>query len=95
MIITVGPEKYEIDPANISNTEAILLEENTGLTLVDMADALDHGSAKAITGLVWLAWRRKDPTLQYEDVVFPMGEVDVNPVDEPADGQAEAAPKSD
>lgn len=94
MIIKVGADRYEIDPTAISNTEAILLEENTGLTLVEMADALDRGSAKAITGLVWLAWRRKDPTLLYEDVTFPMGDVDVNYVGEP-DGQVDGeAPKS-
>lgn len=91
MIIAVGTDRYEIEPSTISNVEAIAIEEAVGLTLVEMAEALDRGSAKAITALVWIAWSRKDPTLSFESVKFHMGTVDVNPAEE---GEAEA-PKVD
>lgn len=92
MRINIGPDVHHIDLAAMSNVEAIDIEEQTGFTVPELAEALNRGSAKAVTVITWVAWKRKDPTLAFTDVVFPLNTVTLS-MDDDAEPTENGTPK--
>ena len=76
MILHAGDEKFEISPKDILNIEAIAVKKKTGLDFQPWMEALSEFQAEAVTAFVWIAKKRQDPTLKFEDVNFPLGSVD-------------------
>jgi len=81
--ITVDGQVYDYDPAKMLNTEAIALQKVTGMRMTEWTTALTEGDAFALTGLVWLLWRRNDRDVSFDEVEFDIGSIDLQD-DEPA-----------
>lgn len=92
MKITVAGQVYEYDPERLLNTEAIALQRHTGFTPPEFGERLGKGDAIAMTGLVWLLWRREGKHVRWEDVEFDFADFQVDTEDEEAEVEAEAAP---
>ena len=90
-------EEYRFDPKKFLNAEAILLEKTIQLTWPEVMIGLNHGRVSAVTGVLWLLRKRKDPKLKFGDVVFNTGDLEViDPdTDERYDGGAEPLPEVD
>lgn len=78
------PRSWDFAPDRLLNVEAIAIEKVTGLTLAGLMAGIKAGSMTAITGLLWVLLRRKEPTLRFEQVQFSFSEVDFEVDDEEA-----------
>lgn len=67
--------EYPIMIAEITNTEARLLQEVTGLTYYHLAADLDRVGPDGKTAFLWLAMRKADHHVDYNELEFPMGKV--------------------
>lgn len=83
--ITVEGRTYVFDEDTADNTELMAIEDVTGLASIDLEDALNRGSMRAITALVWVLRRREEPALLFADVKFRVSSLrfDQGPDDEP------------
>lgn len=82
--VTVDGQVYDYDPAKMLNTEAIALQKVTGMRVTEWTTALQEGDAYALTGLVWLLWRRNGRDVPFDEVEFDIGALDLAD-DEPAE----------
>jgi hypothetical protein len=92
-VVTVDGETYQYDPAKMLNTEAMALQKVTGMKVPEWTDALKSGDAFALTGLVWLLWRRAGKHVKFDEVEFDIGGLDLQDDEEPdagASGDEEA-----
>lgn len=98
MKIIINDETYDFDPQSMTNIEAMALERAVGMTMGEWQKALQDGSTTALTGIVWLAMRRRDPGVKFSDVTFAFGALRVEddedeaPVD-PTDAAEEPTPE--
>lgn len=88
MKINVDGQVYEYDESRLMNTEAIALQRATGMKPGEFGEALNAGDAIAITGIVWLAWRREGRKVRFEDVEFNLAAFGIEG-DEPEPEQEE------
>ena len=82
MILHAGEEKWEISPDDILNVEAIAIKKKTGLDFKPWLEAMAAFDTEALTAFVWIAKKRQDPTMRYEDVTFPLSSIDFEMTDE-------------
>lgn len=82
MKLTVEDRVYELDRDSLTNVELMAIEDVTGLPFQRWIEALDGGSLKAITALVWIMRVREEPGLVFADVVFRAATLDVDLGDE-------------
>jgi hypothetical protein len=80
--VTVDGQVYDYDPAKMLNTEAIALQRVTGMTVPEWTTNLSTGDAYALTGLVWLLWRRNGREVAFDEVEFDIGQLDLTADDE-------------
>lgn len=85
MKITIDGQVYDYDPARMLNTEAIGLQKVTGMRMAEWTTALQEGDAFALTGLVWLLWRRNGREVSFDDVEFDIGALDLEDDEKPED----------
>ena len=88
MKVTVEGAVYEYDAGKLLNTEAIALQKETGMTPTEFGEALEKGDALAITGLVWLVWRRAGRNMKLSEVEFDLMSIDIEG-DEDEEGEEE------
>ncbi len=85
-----GRKTYTYEEEAVTTAEAILIEDETGLSWTEFKDAIQRNSVKAVVALVWVLRLREEPGLPLEQVVFKLGDLDSDAVDsEPT------APKED
>jgi len=60
---------YEFEEEEITFREAEALEEQTGLTMKEVFSELKDGASRALRAIVWLAVRRTDGELAYDDLL--------------------------
>ena len=82
MKITVDGQVFDYDASRLLNTEAIALQRVMGMPVPDWTKAMQKGDAIALTGLVWLLWRRAGRDVPFDDVEFDLGSIEVED-DEP------------
>lgn len=96
MILHAGDEKFEISPQDVLNVEAIAVKKKTGLDFQPWMEALAQFNAEALTAFVWIAKKRQEPTLRFEDVSFAMGSIDFEMTDEEkAEAEQQGVPKAE
>lgn len=81
--VTINGEKFDYDNSRLLNTEAIALQKVTGMTVQEWSTALKAGDAFALTGLVWLIWRRDGRETTFDAVEFDIATMEIED-DEPA-----------
>lgn len=95
MLIHIGQgedrKTYTFIRDRMMNVEAIAIERATGLTLLEVRDGLMSLSMTAVTAILWILRRREEPGLQFEDVNFELGDIEVELPDE--EPEEPAAPK--
>jgi len=75
--VTVDGQVFDYDPSKMLNTEAIALQKVTGMRMPEWTKSLSEGDAYALTGLVWLLWRRNGREVAFDDVEFDIGSIDL------------------
>jgi hypothetical protein len=91
--VTIDGQAYDYDPNRMLNTEAIALQKVTGMKMQEWTTALTEGDAFALTGLVWLLWRRGGREVKFDEVEFDIGSItleDDEPTEEPVGPTEEA-----
>jgi len=86
--VTIDGQVFDYDPTRMLNTEAIALQKVTGMRMQEWTTALTEGDAFALTGLVWLLFRRDGRDVAFDQVEFDMGSIVVED-DTPAEGEAD------
>jgi hypothetical protein len=87
--VTIDGQVFDYDPNRMLNTEAIAVQKVTGMRMKEWSAALEEGDAFALTGLVWLLWRRSGHEVAFDEVEFDIGSIRI---EEDADLGAEADP---
>ncbi len=82
---------YLFEYGKVRMQEAIPVEQETGLGLLDLVTLLPKLSPTALTAVIWLLRKREEPDLRFEDVDFALGDVDVEPIED----EETPAPKDD
>jgi hypothetical protein len=82
------PREWDFNPDLLPSYEAELIEEFTGWTYVEWWSHYRRGSMRAAHALLFMLLRRDEPTLQWGDVKFTIGEYDL-------EIEPEAVPKED
>lgn len=82
----VEPKSWPFDPEKMPSNELILIEQLTGMTFGEWADAITRGSMTALHAALWVLLRRADDTLEPSALVFTMDDVDV--IEEATKGKA-------
>ena len=80
------------DPIGIDSTEAELIEEAGGDswdTYDEWADLAERGGTRAFRALLWVCLRRKDPTLDFDSVVYRRNELSGEIVEDEPVGKGE------
>lgn len=96
MILHAGDEKFEITPDKILNVEAIAVKRKTGLDFKAWMQGLEDFDAEAVTALVWIAKKRIEPNVRYEDISFPLAQVEFELTeDEQAAAESATGPKAE
>ena len=84
MIVTFHREGLEdlvwdnFKPGRLMTPEAEAIEKVTGMSFARWGAALMEGYASAGRALVWVLRKRDEPTLRYSDVVFPVGDLELD-----------------
>jgi hypothetical protein len=73
--VTIDGQVFDYDPTRMLNTEAIALQKVTGMRMQEWTKALTEGDAFALTGLVWLLWRRAGRECAFDEVEFDIGSI--------------------
>lgn len=91
-------ETYEYVRGKMLNVEFGAMERVTGMIGEDLERALDKAGQNAITALIWVLRKRMNPRAKLEEVVFEVGELvveivndDGSPVDDDAEPGSEVA----
>lgn len=82
-------QTYIFDHAKLLNVEAIVIEKKTGLTVAALLFGLAAKSATAVTAAVWVLRKRAEPKLRFEDVVFAIGDCEIEDPDYDEDDELE------
>ena len=92
MKVTIDGEVYDFDSNKMLNTEVIALQKVTGLTLKAWNEGLQEGDVYALTGLVWLVYRRNGRIMTFDEVEFDIGSLAVEDPEQDAAQSTEAGP---
>lgn len=84
MKVSIDGQVFDYDPNRMLNTEAIALHKVTGMRMTEWSSALAEGDAFALTGLVWLLYRREGREVPFDEVEFDMGSIDIQDDEEAA-----------
>lgn len=99
MKVTIDGQVFDYNPNRMLNTEAIALQKVTGMRMQEWTSALTEGDAFALTGLVWLLYRREGNEVRFDEVEFDIGSIDIQDDEKPATeveaGPTEAAEAAD
>jgi hypothetical protein len=76
------PMSWDFDPANMNNRDAELIERHTGMTFGEWQDALGRNSMLALHGLLFVMLRGSRQGVKWDDIVFTLGELDLELSDE-------------
>ena len=87
--VTIDGQVFDYDPNRMLNTEAIALQKVTGMRMQEWTTALTEGDAFALTGLVWLLFRREGREMPFDEVEFDIGSI---ALEEDAEPEVEAGP---
>ena len=87
--VTIDGQVFDYDPTRMLNTEAIALQKVTGMRMQEWTTALTEGDAFALTGLVWLLFRREGREMPFDEVEFDIGSISL---EEDAEPEADADP---
>lgn len=97
-------EEHRFDARKFLTAEAINAEKVTGMSWAQIMINAQMGSVTALSAVLWLLRKRKDPKLRYADVVFNTGDIEIfdpdsderyaEPEPEP-DGESETVPADD
>lgn len=90
--VTIDGQVYDYDPSRMLNTEAIALQKVTGMRMQEWTTALTQGDAFALTGLVWLLWRRSGREVSFDEVEFDIGSISLEDDQEPQAEGDESGP---
>lgn len=88
--VTVDGEQYDIDFSDLSAIDSKDFRKAVGIPLASVLTERQDADIDVIAGLVWLARRKKEPRLSYEEVaesinfttdmdMKPAGEVEPDP----------------
>jgi hypothetical protein len=69
-------EEYPFDEGSLRNTEAIILEKQTGERMRDILESWGSGGALGITCMVWIAMRRNGRPVKFEDLEFDFADIE-------------------
>jgi hypothetical protein len=98
MKVTIDGRAFDYNPNRMLNTEAIALQKVTGMRMQEWTAALTEGDAFALTGLVWLLYRREGNEVRFDEVEFDIGSIEIHDDEAPAEadptGAAEVAAES-
>lgn len=75
--IRINGEAFDWDSDHHPMSEALAIEQATGLRYVDWENELGAGSMKAMCAFVWLVWRRNGRDVSYTDIVDGKVEIDL------------------
>ena len=81
--VTIDGQVFDYEPSKMLNTEAIALQKVTGMRMSEWTTALQEGDAFALTGLVWLLYRREGREMPFDEVEFDIGSIDIQADEEP------------
>lgn len=81
--VTIDGQVYDYNPTRMLNTEAIALQKVTGMRMQEWTTALTQGDAFALTGLVWLLWRRAGRECAFDEVEFDIGSISMDDDEQP------------
>lgn len=84
-------KSYLYQPKKLLNVEYIAIEQATGLGLEQLGEGLINLSMTTVTALVWVLRKRDEPRLQFGEVVFELGDVQL---EDPDKDEVPAAPKA-
>lgn len=59
---------YEMDEKSITFAEGKALEKVSGVPFTGVAQAAVSGSLSALQGLIWIAVKRSDPGVKFDDL---------------------------
>lgn len=89
----VAPDgrEYPITLGEITNREAKLLQETTGMRYITLVADLERFGPDGMAAFWWLAMRKADHHVKFEDLEFPMGKLKFITEDEvdPTKGSSE------
>lgn len=75
--IRINGESFDFDQSHHPMSEALAIEQATGLRYVDWETELGAGSMKAMCAFVWLVWRRDGRDVPLDDIVSGKVEIDL------------------
>lgn len=75
-------EEHRYDPRKFLTAEAIAAEKVTQLNWVQIVVGSQTGHMGALAAVLWLLRKRKDPKLQFKDVQFNTGNIEIFDPDE-------------
>ena len=77
--IRINGETFDYDQSHHPMSEALAIEEATGMRYVDWETELSAGSMKAMCAFVWLVWRRNGRDVPLGDILS--GEIEIDLTD--------------
>jgi hypothetical protein len=89
--VTVDGQVYEYDPSRLMLTEAIEVQEKTGLNLKRWQAGLEEMDAFAVKALVYLLKKRAGETPDWATLDFDLASLDIDDEPPPDPPNAEAA----
>jgi len=87
--VTVNGETFKYEADKLLNTEAIALQKVTGMRMPEWTKNLQDGDAYALTGLIWLLWRRNGRDTPFDEVEFDLGSLDIRDDDDEPEAEAD------
>jgi hypothetical protein len=77
--IRINGETFDYDQTHHPMSEALAIEDATGMRYVDWETELSAGSMKAMCAFVWLVWRRNGRDVPLGDILS--GEIEIDLTD--------------
>lgn len=77
MRFKIDGKPYDFDEETLTNKELMRVERETGLTTVALLDGANRLSMIALTAVVWMIRLRTEPALQFDDVEFAVGSLEL------------------
>jgi len=78
--IHINGEWFDFDFDHKPMSEALALEDVTGMRYADWETELAAGSMKAMCALIWLVWRRNGREIELASLLSGETEVDLGPL---------------
>jgi hypothetical protein len=75
--IRINGEAFDYDQSHHPMSEALAIEQATGMRYVDWENELAAGSMKAMCAFVWLVWRRHGRDVPLDDILSGKVEIDL------------------